>query len=377
MSAVALSFAVLEIDHSPSALGWVIAAWTIPMVSFMLVGGALADRMPRALVLRGCNLIDGAAQGVIALLVLTDTAHIWQLVVLRFIAGTVSAVSYPAFHGMVPILLPEADRKGGYLLLGQSHSAVSIVGPGVAGVLVATTSPGWALAVDAGTYLVSAYFLTILRLPPMQRSDEPSTIGSEIRAGWGYAIALGWVLPIACCSLVFNAIRSGAVDVLGPVIAIGTVGSGGWGLARAAEGLGLFAFAFALARITLRRPLLACQVGFLAGALPMLVLALWTGVVPLWAAFFVSGCGMALINLAWSLTVQEKVPEEMLSRIMAIDGFFSAAAMPLGLLLVGPLASVFDARTIELGAVVLCIATFVVGATRPAIRQLRLHGPVT
>ncbi|MBK7611951.1 MAG: MFS transporter [Actinomycetales bacterium] len=124
MSGLALAFAVLHIDNSPTALGVVVAAWTVPMVGFMLIGGALADRLPRALVLRGCNLIEGVTQLISAALILTGTAQIWHLVVLQFIGGTAVAVSYPAFHGMVPILLPEADRKAAYLMLGQAQSAL-------------------------------------------------------------------------------------------------------------------------------------------------------------------------------------------------------------------------------------------------------------
>jgi len=375
MSGIALAFAVLQIGRSPTALGLVVAAWTLPMVTFMLLGGALADRLPRALVLRGCNLLQGLTQLTIAVLLLTDSAHIWQLVILRFVSGTAAAVSYPAFHGMVPTLLPESERKAGFLLLSQSQSALTVLGPAASGVLVATNGPGWALAIDAGTYVWAAYFLTLLRVPPREQLEDKTSFLNDFTAGWSYARTLGWVLPVACCSLVFNALTSGAVDVLGPVIAKGTVGSRGLGYARAAEALGLFLFAFALARITLRRPLLACQVGFVTMSVPMLVLGLWTYTIPLAAAFFIAGCGSAIINLAWGLTVQEKVPEQMLSRIMAIDGFFSFVAMPLGQIAVGPLTHLLSLRAIELGAAGLCLLTFLVGVMRPALRNLHLEGP--
>src|SRR5262245_15346407 len=88
MSGVALAFAVLEISDSATALGWVVAAWTIPMVVFMLLGGAIADRMPRAAVLRGCNFLQGVVGVVTAGLVLTDTAEVWHLAVLQFLGGT-------------------------------------------------------------------------------------------------------------------------------------------------------------------------------------------------------------------------------------------------------------------------------------------------
>jgi MFS family permease len=92
---------------------------------------------------------------VTAVLVLTDRAEVWHLVLLQLVSGTVFAVSYPAFHGMVPILLPTEQRKAAYLLVGQSESAVGIVGPALSGVLVATAGPGWALAADAATYVVA------------------------------------------------------------------------------------------------------------------------------------------------------------------------------------------------------------------------------
>lgn len=374
MSGIALAFAVLHIDDSATALGWVVASWTVPMVAFMLIGGAVADRLPRAVVLRGCNLVEGAVQLTAATLVLTGSAHIWQLIVLQFLGGTAVAVSYPAFHGMVPVLLPEPDRKSAYLLLGQAQSALSIIGPAIAGVLVAASSPGWALAIDAATYFVAAFLLTLLRLPPHVRPQAEAGVIADFREGWSFARGLGWVLPVACCSLVFNALSSGALNVLGPTIAKDTIGSDGWGYGRAAQAVGLFVFAFVLARINLRRPLLACEVGFLTTAAPMLVLAGWVHTIPLVVAFFISGCGSAVINLSWSMTVQEKVPEQMLSRVNAIDGFFSFVAMPVGQLLVGPAAQLLSPRQVEIGAAALCVLTFLVGTTRAPLRQLRLDG---
>ena len=372
MSNIALAFAVLKIDNSPTALGWVAAAWTVPMVAFMLIGGAIADRLPRALVLRGCNLIQGIVQSVAATLVLTHTAHIWELIVLQFVSGTAYAVSYPAFHGMVPILLPEPERKSAYLLLSQSEGGLRIVGPAVAGVLVAVTNSGWALAFDAATYFGAVYFLALLRLPLGDRPERKESVVGDFVAGWSFARQLGWVIPGACLSLVYNALLSGAIFVLGPAIANNTVGSSGWGFSIAAEALGLVLFGFVLARVKIRRPLIACQVGFVTIAAPMLVLALWRHTSGLVVAFVIAGFGMATINLAWNLVVQEKVPEEMLSRIMAIDGFFSFVAMPIGQLLVGPFTHAFGARDVELGCVVLTLITFAVGYTNRALQNLRL-----
>lgn len=374
MSGIALAFATLAISDSAGALGLVLAAWTVPMVGFMLIGGALADRLPRALVLRGGNFVQGVVQSVVAVLVLTGTAEIWHLVFLNLISGTVVAVTYPAFHGMVPILVPVEERKSAYVLIGQTESLLRIGGPAVAGILVAAVSPGWALAADAATYFVAAGFLVLVRIPFGERPERQTSVVGDFKVGWAFARALGWVIPASCCALVYNALMSGSIFVLGPVISQHTIGSQGWGIAQSGEAVGLFVTGFLLVRITIRRPMHAIMLGFCSTAVPMLVLGTAVSTVALAGAFLIAGIGLAVLNLAWSLTVQEKVPEEMLSRIMSIDGFFSFVAMPLGQLLVGPLVLLSSIRTVELGSVALAVAVTAAALATPAIASLRLTG---
>jgi MFS family permease len=374
MAGVALAFAVLDIDDSAAALGWVTAAASVPMVVFMLLGGAIADRLPRAVVLRGCNLVQGIAQGLTALLVISGRAEIWHLVVLQAVAGVVFAVSYPAFLGMVPILLPAEERQSAFLLIGQATSAVGILGPAVSGVLVATTGPGWALAFDATTYLVAAALLLLVRLPPGDRSTARPSVLGDFAAGWAFARQLGWVIPAASCALVFNALVSGAINVLGPVIADDTIGSEGWGLARSAQAVGVFVAAFFLAKVTLTRPMKVIMVGFVVWCVPMLVLGTHVDVWLLSVSFVVAGAALSLLDLAWNLLVQEKVPEAMLSRIMAIDGFFSFVATPIGQLAVGPAAVAFGAGSVQIGCFLIAVAVAAFALTRRRITDVELTG---
>jgi MFS family permease len=374
MAGVALAFAVLDISDSASALGWVIAASSVPTVVFMLLGGAIADRLPRAVVLRGCNLVQGIVQTLTAGLVISGQAEIWQLVVLQALAGTVFAVSYPAFLGMVPILLPVEERQKAFLLIGQATSAVAILGPAVSGVLVATAGPGWALAIDAATYFVAAGLLLMVRLPPGDRSNaRPSVIGDFV-AGWAFARQLGWVVPAASAALVFNALVSGAINVLGPAIADDTIGSEGWGVARSGQAVGVFIAAFFLTRVKLAAPMRVIMLAFVVWCVPMLVLGTEVNVWLLSASFVVAGAALSALDLAWNLLVQEKVPEEMLSRIMAIDGFFSFVATPIGQVAVGPLAVAFGAGQVQLGCFALAVLVAAFALTRRTITDVRLTG---
>lgn len=375
MSGVALAFAVLDISDSASALGVVVAASGIPTVVFMLLGGAIADRLPRALVLRGCNLIQGFLQTTVAILVLTRAAQIWHLVVLEGLAGVLFAVTYPAFLGMVPILLPPEERKAAYVLISQATSAVSIAGPAISGLIVATVGPGVALAVDASTYLVAAGLLALVKLPPGDRTGARPSVLGDFKDGWAFARELGWVIPAASCALVFNALVSAGVGVLGPVIAKDTIGSEGWGVATACQALGAFGVGFVLTHVTIKVPLRTIMITFALWCLPTLVLGTYVDLWLLCGAFLVAGAALGVLDLSWNLVVQEKVPEHMLSRIMAIDGFFSFVATPLGQLAVGPIAVAFGIGEVEIGCFVLALAVAAFAATRPRLNAVRLGEP--
>jgi MFS family permease len=374
MAGVALAFAVLDIDDSASALGWVLAASSVPMVVFMLLGGAIADRLPRAVVLRGCNLVQGIAQALTAGLVISGQAEIWHLIVLQAVAGTVFAVSYPAFLGMVPILLPVEERQSAYLLIGQATSAVGILGPAISGILVATVGPGWALAIDASTYLLAAALLLLVRLPAGDRSQAKASVIGDFVAGWAFARQLGWVIPAASAALVFNALVSGAINVLGPVIADDTIGSQGWGIATSGQALGVFIAAFFLAKVKVTAPMKVIMVAFVVYCVPMLVLGTEVNLWALSVSFVVAGTALSLLDLSWNLLVQEKVPEAMLSRIMAIDGFFSFVATPIGLVAVGPLVVAFGAGRVELACFALAVLVAACALTRRTIAGVRLTG---
>ena len=142
MAPVALAFAVLDLSDSPSALGRVLAAQSIPLVVFLLVGGVIADRFDRAWLLRITNIGAGLSQGAIAALVLTGTAELWHLICLAAVNGTLAAVSFPAMASVVPTLVPREQLQPANVLLSMQRATLAVVGPSTAAVLVVTVGPG-------------------------------------------------------------------------------------------------------------------------------------------------------------------------------------------------------------------------------------------
>jgi MFS family permease len=183
MSSIALVFAVLDLTDSASALGIVLAAHTIPMIIFMLVGGVIADRLSRSMVMQVSHLLSAVTQGAVAALLLTGAAEIWMVVVLEAINGTVAAFTFPAMQGIVPLVVPRPQIQQANALLGFSRSAIVIVGPSIGAILVVTVGSGWALAIDAVSFAVAALFMAQLRLPAatLGGSGERASMAADLR----------------------------------------------------------------------------------------------------------------------------------------------------------------------------------------------------
>src|SRR5205823_5169615 len=166
MVGVALSFAVLDLTGSVADLGLVLAAQTVPLVVFLLLGGTVADRLPRRAVMLVSDSARAVTQGTLAALLITGHAELWHLLALQFLGGTATAFFLPSVTGLTTQVVSVERLQEANALRSLASSGGSIAGPAVAGVLVATVGPGWALAADAGSFAVSAFFLGRLRLPP-------------------------------------------------------------------------------------------------------------------------------------------------------------------------------------------------------------------
>jgi MFS family permease len=384
MAPVALAFAVLDISDSPSALGKVLAAQSIPLVVFLLAGGVIADRVDRTVLLRVTNVGAGLSQGAIAALVLTDRAELWHLIVLAAFNGTLAAVSFPALASVVPTLVPREHLQPANVLLSMQRAGLAIIGPSVAAVLVVAVGPGWALAVDAATWLVSAALLLRVHIPPREQSPatehKPSFV-TELREGWSVFTSHTWLWVIVLAFGALNAIHAGAWNTLGPSVAKGTIGERGWGLALSAEAIGVLAMTLVLARVHLRRPLLAGMLGMTVFSVPLFVLGADPILPLLVLGAFAAGVGVEIFSLGWNLAMQENIEERLLSRAYSYDALGSFVAIPVGQLTFGPLAETFGAsRVITIAAavyVVIALSTLLSASVRRLERAPLRHEDVT
>ncbi|MDQ2965875.1 MAG: MFS transporter [Chloroflexota bacterium] len=347
---VALAFAVLELTGSKADLGYVLAARSLPQVIFLLAGGIWADRLPRHLVMVTSNVVSSLSQGAIAVLLLLGHAQIWQLMALAAVNGMSSAFFFPASVGIVPQTVPRSMLQSANAVLRLGVNSSWIVGAALGGLVVAATSPGIGVAVDAASFLLAAVFTAMIRLPSELRM-EASNFFAELGEGWREFSSRPWLWVIVLQFGFVNAIEQGTQAVLGPAIAKDHFGgAAGWGLVLTAQAIGLIAGGLLLLRLRPRRILLAATFGVLLTIPFLLALAVPFPLAGVVAVAALAGIGMEIFGILWDTTMQQEIPEEKLSRVYSYDGLGSFVLIPLGLAVAGPVAEAFGTRPTILGA---------------------------
>jgi predicted MFS family arabinose efflux permease len=335
---IALAFGVLDLTGSKSDLGLVLAAQWVPQLVLILFGGVFADRLPRHLVMVGANAVAAAAQGTIAALLLTGHAELWHLIALQVLRGASFSFFFPASQGLVPQTVPIGELQPANVLFSMTRNGTNIVGSALGGALVAATSPGWALAFDGATYLVSALIFAGMRLPPRAASIEAPNMVRELAEGWSEFVSRRWLWAIVVAAGIGNmAWITG--NVYGPLVAKQSLGGPApWGAIAACEAVGLLLGGFLLLRYRPGRPLFVGTAALATGALPLLFLADWRWTPAIAAAFLLAGLALEVFNTTWTTVLQEHIPLEKLSRVSSYDALGSFVFIPLGLSIAGPVA---------------------------------------
>jgi len=371
MTPVALSFAVLDRGGNARQVGLVLGSGAFTLVLFLLAGGVIADRLPRRAVMVGADAVRGAVQAASAVLLLTGAWRLWELAVLQAAWGVGAAFFTPALTGLVPEVvtaerLPEANA-----LQGLTWSIGAVAGPALAGVLLATTGAGAALLVDAATFAVSAVTLSRLRLTPSVGS-KGRTMVADLREGWVAFRERTWLWVIVVQFALWHMVAFAPVIVLGAVVAKAHFGgAAAWGSILAAFGAGSIAGGVVALHLRPRRPLLVATASTLLFVPLPALLALAAPVTATAVAAAGGGAGFAVFGTLWDTTLQQQVPQQLLSRVSSYDWFGSVALLPVGYALAGPVAGLIGLATTLWVAAGWTLVTTVAVLLVPAVTGLQ------
>jgi len=356
MWAVVMALQVIALNDDPTALSLVASCLALGMVTFVLVGGIVADRIPQRTIIIAVEAMNFVAVAAVAALGLTGALRLWHMAVAAAALGIGAAFFYPAYSAYLPRILPAEQLLAANGIEGAIRPTLQqAVGPAVAGVLLGATFPTLGSVVVAALFGTGLALLVATRPATRPLIDEPGRdrprVLADLRDGFVFMLRNPWLLWTLLFASFFVLAVLGPIEVLLPFITRARFEDGAriYGFVLAAFGVGgaLGALAVSSGRLP-RRYLTVMMLMWGPGALP-LVLVGWTSSFPLMAAaLFVVGLTEGAGMVIWGTLLQRRVPPEMLGRVSSLDFFVSLAFMPASMAIAGPLSKVVPIEVIFL-----------------------------
>lgn len=376
---VSLTWLVLRITESGTSLGTVLAVASVPGIMLTPLGGVLSDRFPPAFVMSVVSAARAVLMGVLALLVLTGTAQVWHVYLLAGGLSALDALYYPASMSAVPILVNKDDLNAANALNQGVEQLSNVLGPALAGLLLALLGLWTSLGANAALFLISAgIFATVARAATpgskspgegvIEEAGDASALSSLVE-GARYAWSDPVIRTILLILIGINLAMAGPVYVGGSLLAEARLGgAGAFGTIIALAGVGALigaAGAGSLVRIR-RRGLvelgataaMGIGVGCFAFAPNLPVVGLLAALVGMAASF------MAVMNISW---LQERSEAGLTGRVMGLAMFSTIALDPISYVLAGLLVEV-SLPAVFLAAGGLLLLTAILGATSRTMR---------
>jgi MFS family permease len=352
--------------------GLVLVAESVSTLATLLIGGALADRYSRRTLMIASDLARFAAVGGLAL---TDaTGHLTFPLILLFTAlvGLGDGFFYPAFGGIVPLVVAPPSLGSANALLGLSRYGSFLVGPVLAAFLYHATSPAVVFGLDSLSFVVSAGFLYLARPRPIDAEAREGTL-REIRSGVRYVAGVPWLwVSIALFSLVLM-LQLAPQQVLLPKLVKEHFGRGigSYGVLTAMLGVGMVLGTILFGQLAPRRRRgTLSYVIWCANSLAIVALVLSPSYELALVFAVARGALLGFGTALWDTMLMELVPENLLSRVVSLDIFGSFGLMPVGLLLAAGVSTLAPpGPIIAVGASVSALL-FAVMLTRPWLRRV-------
>jgi MFS family permease len=346
ISPVALAFGVLALPGATGTdLSIVMAARMFPMIALMLFGGVVGDRFKRNRIVGGADILGSAFAAVSAASLIIGHSSVFLLALMGALFGVLNALWWPAMSGVLPEILPKEKLQHGNAVISMTTNIGYVFGALIGGTMVTAFGSGWALLVDAISFLVAGILVWNLDLPTIVRENK-NTVFQDLRSGWHEFVSRSWVVTIVIAFAVINLAFESMLQILGPLnFADNASGPKFWSFNLAALTLGMLVGSVISLKIHFARPLLLAMIIIAGASIWDFSLAMKS---PLWISLicaFLSGIAIDIFMVAWNTSLQTHVPEKSYSRVVAYDALGSYGLSPLGIAVAGPLAHAFGVST--------------------------------
>ena len=331
MQSVAQAWLVLRLTGSGTALGLVIALQFLPVLLFGPFGGVIADRFPKRRLLVGTQTVAMTQALVLGVLELTGAIELWMVFAMAAVFGLVTAVDNPARQTFVLEMVGRDDLTNAITLNSVVVNAARVVGPALAGVLIAVVGIGICFVLNAASYVAVIIALLLMRTSELSPAPTQVRAKGQLRAGLSYVRATPELLvPLVMMAIIGT--LSYEFQVILPLVAERTFdgGAGTYGTLTSAMGVGAVVGGLA----TAGRSGAPTDAGLVRAAAMFGAVILLAAVAPfLWLEVLVLVLvGAASINVlaTGNTTLQLRAAPEMRGRVMALWAVAFLGTTPVG-----------------------------------------------
>ncbi|MFZ9751762.1 MAG: MFS transporter, partial [Candidatus Nanopelagicales bacterium] len=349
LAPIAISFGVLGLPNGDGRmLSLVMFANMLPLVLFTLVGGVIGDRFPRAALVGSTDVLLGILVVANGFSLIIGHGSVIIFVLTGFFGGILNAIWYPAMSVLTSDL---ADPK----ILQESNSAIMlssniamIIGTSTGGILVATLGAGWAILLDGITFIIAGLIVFAMRgATPVATKTDSTSMFHELRTGWREFSSRTWVIVVVIAFSFVVAMERAVYSVIGPLVADKQLGGPKpWSVILAAWAVGSVVGVLFAAKLRPKYPIKFAVITQLPVVLWFFSLGNTKNIFLIAAIAFVVGIVFDFFYVIWVTTLQQHIPKELLSKVMAYDVLGSLALAPLGIAIAGPLAEEFGSKIV-------------------------------
>jgi MFS family permease len=386
---IALAWTVLQITGSAVAMSFVIIASIIPTLIFVLIGGALADRLPRRLVMIWSDTFRAAFVFIVAFLAWVHLLQLWHLVVLAVLFGIADSFFSPAYRSIPPLLIEKEDLPSANGLLNLARQVSILLGPLLGALFMSLGGSGLAFAFDGGSFLVSALCLLVMNVPSSadlsvsssQEQEQEAAVSpgivAEVREGLKYVAGSTWLWFTILVASVANIGYSGPMTIALPKLIRYVYHVDVWllGVLGATSAVGAILSTLVIGQLKdLRYRGIIAYLAVIASGFALLLFGLplsrTSAIIMASIGSLLAGFSLGVFQIIWVTVLQELVPVDKLGRVSSVDMLGSYCLLPIGFVIVGILADKISPSWVFIGGGILVMILAVSALFVRDIRRL-------
>jgi MFS family permease len=374
MQRVAMGWLVYRLSNSVLVLGIVAFAGQIPGFLLTPFGGVAADRYNRHKLLIITQILSLIQAAILSLLVLTDSVAIWHLVFLNIFLGTINAFDMPVRQAFVVEMIGKREDLGNAIALSSSMvNTAKVLGPSIAGVLIAAVGEGMCFLLNAISYLAVIASLFLMKITKVKTKSGLTTAWEQLKGGFAYAFGFAPIKYIIAL-LALVSLTGMSYIVLMPVFARDILHGGPrtMGFLMGASGIGALTGVVYLAG---RKSVLGLEkIIAIASGLFGIGLICFSLSASIWTSMFfmlLAGLGMMVQMASCNIVLQTMVDDDVRGRVMSFYAMAFMGVTPFGSLLAGSLAHRIGAANTLLISGAFCVLGSVLFAMKiPSLRKM-------